>query len=71
MTRPEWEVFDALKSLGVDDGKALAAAQAMALTSDRITAIDKEIYMLRWMVGTNIAITLAVLGLVLSTMVHA
>lgn len=58
--RPEWEVFDALKAAGVDDGKALAAAKAIGDYSDKIAALDKEVGMYRWAVYANLGLLVAI-----------
>ncbi len=54
------EVYDALKSANVDDDKARAAASA--LSEQRITDLRSKMLILQWMVGSNIALTIFVLG---------
>jgi hypothetical protein len=65
------EVYDALLSAGVEEQKARRAAEALAnpkLNGDfgalrvEFTALRGEVSTLRWMVGTNIILTIAVLG---------
>jgi hypothetical protein len=53
--------YEALKSAGVSDQKAREAATDVANYDDRITRIERTIGLLRWMVGFNIALTVAVL----------
>lgn len=41
---------------------ARAAAEEVAAYEDRIGRIERDLNLLKWMVGTNVALTLAVLG---------
>jgi hypothetical protein len=66
------EVYDALKSAGADEVKARAAVTAVAgqLEFDarldrieaRVTKLETEVAVLKWMIGANIALTILVLG---------
>lgn len=55
------EVYDALKSAGVAEDKARSAAVAMANYEPRFSAIVTDLSLLKWMVGFNLALTVAVL----------
>lgn len=55
-------LYDALKSANVDDEKARKAAEEVASFEQRINAIAGELSIVKWMVGSNIALTLLVLG---------
>ena len=55
------EVYDALKEAGASDEKAKAAAQAMANYENRFTRIDTDLVLLKWMIGFNLAFTMAIL----------
>ena len=55
-------LYDALKSANVDDEKARKAAEEVASFEQRITAIAGDLSIVQWMVGSNIALTLIVLG---------
>jgi hypothetical protein len=55
-------LYDALKSANVDDEKARKAAEEVAGFETRIAAIDSRLAVLQWMLGSNIALTLIVLG---------
>jgi len=55
------EVYDALLDAGASETKSRAAAEAIAGYENRFYKIERDLHLLTWMVGTNIAITLAVL----------
>jgi hypothetical protein len=54
------EVHDVSKSAGAEDDKARAAAQAIAEYSRDITELKGSLTLLKWMVGFNLAFTMAV-----------
>ena len=60
MTTMIAEVHDASKSAGAEDDKARAAAQAIAEYSRDITELKGSLTLLKWMVGFNLAFTMAV-----------
>lgn len=62
------EVYDAFKSCGADDNKARAAAEALAEYQKDIQSIQiglsniqGELKLLRWIIGFNLAFTVAIL----------
>ena len=55
------EVYDALKEAGASEEKAKAAAQALANYESRFANIDTDLVLLKWMIGFNLAFTMAVL----------
>ncbi|KAB2918492.1 MAG: integrase [Hyphomicrobiaceae bacterium] len=55
------EIYEALKEANVSEDKALKAAESVATFDARFARIEAEMAVLKWMVGTNIAISLAVL----------
>jgi len=55
------EVYDALRAINVPEDKARKAAEALANYDPQLRAVERELAVLRWMVGTNLALTLAVL----------
>jgi hypothetical protein len=71
MTAVNRELYEALKGANVPEEKALAAAAVVADTRDlksdvkdmavRLNKVGADLAVLRWMVSTNIALTLAVL----------
>jgi len=66
MTTMIAEVYDALRDAGADDEKARAAAQAIAEYSRDIGEIKATMTLLKWMLGTNLAFTLAIVWRVFS-----
>jgi hypothetical protein len=60
MTTMIAEVYDAFKSAGAEDDKARAAAQAIVEYSRDITEPKGSLALLKWMVGFNLAFTMAV-----------
>ena len=55
------EVYDALKEAGASEEKAKAAAQALANYENRFASINTDLVPLKWMIGFNLAFTMAVL----------
>jgi hypothetical protein len=62
------EVYDALKEAGASEEKARKAAEALANYENRFAKLDAdligirgELALLRWMIGFNLAMTVAVL----------
>ena len=56
------EVYDAFKDAGASDDKARAAATAIAEHDMRQTKVEADLALLKWMVGANIALTMAVVA---------
>jgi hypothetical protein len=56
------EVYEALRSIGVDEPKARSAAAAMTTQGEKLDAIERDLAVLKWMVGTTAGLTLIVLG---------
>lgn len=65
MTTMIAEVYDALVSAGADEDKARDAAKAVAEYSREIAEVKAGLGLLKWMVGFNLAFTLAILWKVL------
>ena len=68
------EVYDALRSIGVDDVKARAAATALTEQRDeawkrsveqRLSVLEGKVTLMQWMLGINLTLTTAVLVKVL------
>jgi hypothetical protein len=55
------EVFDAFKSVGVDDERATKAAEAISSYEGRFAKVEARLDVLAWMVGTNIALSVGIL----------
>ncbi|MET0180555.1 MAG: hypothetical protein ABW203_03950 [Novosphingobium sp.] len=59
------EVYDAFKDAGASDEKARAAASAIADYDNRLAKLEADVSLLKWMVGFNIALSVAMLGILL------
>jgi hypothetical protein len=57
------ELYDALKDAGATDELARKAAEAVAGYDDRLARMERRLEVLTYMVGTNITISLILLGL--------
>jgi hypothetical protein len=56
------KTYDALRSAdGVSDEQAREAAEEIAAYETRLSSIESRLMLLTWMVGTNLAVTIAVL----------
>jgi hypothetical protein len=56
---------DALLEAGATPAKADKAAEELAAYENRLAGIESDLNVLKWMTGTNIALTLAIFGAVL------
>lgn len=61
MTTMITEVYEALKEAGASEEKAKAAAEAVAGYENRFNKVESDLLVLRWMVGFNLAVSVAVL----------
>ena len=66
MTTMISEVYDALISAGADEMKARAAASAIANYDDRFNRLEKDIAIMKWMLGFVLAMQVAILWKVFS-----
>lgn len=60
------EVYDALKEAGASEEKARKAAEAVATYENRFARIESDLALLKWMIGFNLAITVAILWKIFS-----
>jgi len=60
------EIYDALLEAGASKEKARAAARAMTNYETRISKIESRLTLLEWMIGFNLAMTIAILFRVFS-----
>lgn len=60
------EIYDALIEAGASESKASAADRAMTNYGTRTSKIESDINLLKWMVGFNTALTVAILFRVFS-----
>lgn len=56
------ELYDALIEAGASEEKAKAASRAIANYESRFSSVERDLSILKWMVGLLIAITLMTLG---------
>ena len=61
MTTMIIELYDALKDAGADADKARKAAETVAAYENRFAKIATDIAIVKWMVGCNLAATVAVI----------
>lgn len=55
------KTYAAFKAAGASEAEASAAAEEIAGYENRLAKVELDLAVLKWMVGTNLAITLAVL----------
>jgi hypothetical protein len=55
-------LYSALKQAGADEESAKRAAEEVATYDARMNTIENRLSVLTWMVGTNVALTLAIVG---------
>ena len=60
MTTMITELYDALKDAGAAEDKARKAAETVAAYENRFGKIETDLAVLKWMVGTNVVLTVAV-----------
>lgn len=56
-----FEVYDALKEAGATEDKAKKAAEALAAYENRFNKVENDLNLLKWMVGFNLALSVAIL----------
>jgi len=62
MSSLDIDVLHAFKMLGVSDEEAEKAAMALHKRDQDVVALKADMAILKWMVGTNVALTFIVLG---------
>ena len=63
MTTMIAEVYDAFKSAGAQDDKAIAAASAIADYQKDIAELRGDVKLIKWIVGFNLAFSVAIVML--------
>lgn len=61
MTMMLTEVYDALRDVGANEEKARRAAEALADYQRDISELRGDTRVLKWIAGTNLAFTMAIL----------
>jgi len=56
------ELYDALREANVSEPSARKAAQAVASYEAQLAAVRGDLTLLKWMAGTNVVLTIAVLA---------
>ena len=64
MTTMIAEVYDAFKSAGADEDKALAAASAIADYQKDIAELKGDVKLIKWIVGFSLAFSVTILFLI-------
>ena len=59
------KLYDALRSGNIPDEKAREAAEEVAGYETRLSGVEAQLSVLTWMVGTNLVLTVGVLGVLL------
>ena len=59
------KTYDALRAAGAPDDKAREAAEEIAGFEDRLTGIESDLKLLKWMLGFNLALSMAIAALLL------
>ena len=57
------KLYTALREAGVDDMKAREAAEEVASFENRLANVEASLTILKWMVGFNLALTIAIVGM--------
>jgi hypothetical protein len=61
------KLYDALRGVAGEE-KARAAAVEAAEFQDRLNRVEADLTLLKWMVGTNVVLTLAILAKLMAGM---
>ena len=59
------KIYDAFKAAGAPDDKAREAAEEIAGFEDRLRGVESDVKLIKWMVGFNLALSMAVVALLL------
>lgn len=65
MTTALMEVYDAFREAGASEERSRAAAEAVANYDDQLTTLRGDVSLLKWMAGFNIALSVAMVGILL------
>ncbi len=55
-------LYDALLAAQVREPQAKLAAEEVATLWERLARVEADLLVIKWMVGTNVVLTMAVLG---------
>jgi hypothetical protein len=57
------KLYTALREAGTDDDKAREAAEEVASFENRLANVEASLMVLKWMVGCNLILTVAIVGM--------
>ena len=57
------KLYTALREAGADDDKAREAAEEVASFENRLANVEASLTILKWMVGFNLILTVAIVGM--------
>jgi hypothetical protein len=60
MSNMQAEVFEAFRAIDIPEDKALKAATALSRRDDDVTSIKADVLLMKWMLGVNLALLIAV-----------
>ncbi len=59
------KTYDAFRAAGAPDDKAREAAEEIAGFEDRLTTVESDLKLVKWMVGFNLALSMVIVALLL------
>ncbi len=62
------KTYDAFKAAGAPDDKAGEAAEEIAGFEDRLHGVESDVKLVKWMVGFNLALSMAIVALSLQVL---
>ena len=62
MSTMQSEVFEALRAIDIPEDKALKAATALSRRDDDVSALKRDMAVIKWMIGTLYPIVLGIFG---------
>lgn len=54
------KTYDTLKAAGASEGQARVASEEIAAYENRVTSVVSNLRLLKWMVGANFAVSIAI-----------
>ena len=69
MTTMIAEVYEALIEAGASQEKAKKAAESIASYESRFNKVESDLLLIKWMVGFNLAFSIAMLSLIIKAFV--
>ena len=62
MTTVQSEVYEAFRTLGVEEEKALKAASALSKRDEDVVQIKSDLLLMKWMIGAVLTLQFAILA---------